>query len=67
MDQAIAAAQAGCLYIAPYYNELSVHFEPDTWVDYADPAREHPSSETIRKIKEVYGGLQERPLIMPAR
>jgi len=26
-EQAIAAAKAGCSYIAPYTNELKVHFE----------------------------------------
>lgn len=67
VDQAIAAAQAKCLYIAPYWNELSVHFEPETWIDYAIPEMQHPSAETIRKIKEVYAGVQTPPLVMPAR
>lgn len=28
LEQAAAAAQAGCSYIAPYVNELPVHFVP---------------------------------------
>ena len=70
VDQAQAAAQAGCLYIAPYFNELSVHFEPETWVEYERPEREHPMSGTIRRIVEYYHTLdqqgQKRPLVMPA-
>lgn len=70
VDQAQAAAQAGCLYIAPYFNELSVHFEPETWVEYERPEREHPMSGTIRRIVEYYQTLdqqgQKRPLVMPA-
>lgn len=67
VDQAIAASQAGCLYIAPYWNELSVHFEPETWRDYETPEKEHPMSEVIRKIVDVYKGIEPRPLVMPAR
>ncbi|KAL7419655.1 hypothetical protein Q5752_005569 [Cryptotrichosporon argae] len=66
VDQALAARQAGCLYIAPYFNQLSVHFEPETWVEYADTAREHPSSAVIRAIARAYESAGERPLIMPA-
>jgi len=28
MEQAALAADAGCTYIAPYVNELKVHFDP---------------------------------------
>lgn len=28
MEQAALAGDAGCTYIAPYVNELKVHFEP---------------------------------------
>jgi transaldolase len=28
MEQALLAADAGCTYIAPYVNELRVHFDP---------------------------------------
>lgn len=28
MSQAILAAEVGCTYVAPYVNQLKVHFEP---------------------------------------
>jgi transaldolase len=28
MSQAVLAAEVGCTYIAPYVNQLKVHFEP---------------------------------------
>jgi transaldolase len=28
MPQAVLAAEVGCTYVAPYVNELKVHFEP---------------------------------------
>jgi transaldolase len=28
MEQAVLAGDAGCTYIAPYVNELKVHFDP---------------------------------------
>lgn len=70
LDQASAAVSAGCLYIAPYFNELSVHFEPATWVEYAHPETQHPMSSTIRSIVAHYKELDSkgvaRPLVMPA-
>lgn len=66
VDQALAAAQAGCLYIAPYFNELSVHFEPSTWIEYDDPAKEHPMSKVIKDIAGIYKKLPNKPLIMVA-
>ncbi|KAG6816136.1 hypothetical protein H0H87_008370 [Tephrocybe sp. NHM501043] len=48
--QARAAAQAGCTYVAPYFNQLRVHFDETTWVKYDDPGREHPMSSVIALI-----------------
>lgn len=68
VDQALAAVQAGCLYIAPYFNQLSVHFEKETWVEYKDTAREHPMAGVIGEIVQVYKGVEGgKPLVMPAR
>lgn len=68
VDQAVAAVQAGCYYIAPYFNELSVHYDPETWVDYGDDtADKHPMCPVIRDIVEMYRVLEKKPLIMPAR
>jgi len=66
MDQALAAVQAECLYIAPYFNELSTQFEPETWKEYGDTAREHPMAQVISRIVELYQGMERRPLVMPA-
>lgn len=69
VDQAVAAVQAKCLYIAPYFNELSVHFEPETWVDYGgveETAEKHPMCAVIKDVVEMYRLLEKRPLVMPA-
>lgn len=68
IDQAVAAVQARCHYIAPYFNELSVHFEPETFVDYGDEtADKHPMCGVIRDIVKMYSVLGKKPLVMPAR
>lgn len=68
VDQAVAAVQAGCLYIAPYFNELSVHFEPETFVDYGEETvNKHPMCKVIKDIVDMYRVLDRKPLIMPAR
>ncbi|KAI0651857.1 aldolase [Trametes meyenii] len=64
--QAMAAHQAGCLYIAPYFNELRVHFEPGVWKEYADTAREHPMAPVIGAIVALYKDVGARTLVMPA-
>ncbi|TFY83796.1 hypothetical protein EWM64_g207 [Hericium alpestre] len=64
--QAEAASEAGCLYIAPYFNELRVHFDPSVWKEYKDPAREHPMSLVITDILNVYKQIGSKTLVMPA-
>ncbi|KIM72469.1 hypothetical protein PILCRDRAFT_829717 [Piloderma croceum F 1598] len=64
--QAVAASQAGCLYIAPYFNELRVHFDPTLWKEYTDTAREHPMSTVISEIIQVFKKLRSSTLVMPA-
>ncbi|KAA1476575.1 aldolase [Dentipellis sp. KUC8613] len=64
--QAEAAAEAGCLYIAPYFNELRVHFEPSVWKEYKDTASEHPMAQVIRDIVRVYKANGTKTLVMPA-
>ncbi|RPD82548.1 aldolase [Lentinus tigrinus ALCF2SS1-7] len=66
VPQAMAAHQAGCLYVAPYFNELRVHFEPGLWKEYADTAREHPTSQVIQAIVELYKEIGSATLVMPA-
>ncbi|EJT98552.1 aldolase [Dacryopinax primogenitus] len=57
LPQAIAAAQAGCLSISPYFNELRAHFDKSLWPDVADPAKDHPMSARIVHIVQTYTKL----------
>lgn len=66
VTQAIAASQAGCLYIAPYFNELRVHFDPGLWKAYSNTAKEHPMSSHIRDIVQTYKDTKAKTYIMPA-
>ncbi|KAI0264613.1 hypothetical protein BC834DRAFT_881702 [Gloeopeniophorella convolvens] len=66
VSQAIAASQAKCLYIAPYFNELRVHFEPGVWKEYTDTARDHPMSQVIANIVRTYREIGSETLVMPA-
>ncbi|KIS65750.1 uncharacterized protein UMAG_06453 [Mycosarcoma maydis] len=56
--QALAAAQAGCLYISPYYNEILAHFTaPDERAVYDDPVSQHPMSPRMAHIYQAYREL----------
>ncbi|EIM82164.1 aldolase [Stereum hirsutum FP-91666 SS1] len=66
VPQAVAASQAGCLYVAPYFNELRVHFEPSLWREYKDTASEHPMAIVIYDIVETYKRIGSKTLVMPA-
>ncbi|RSH89675.1 hypothetical protein EHS25_002226 [Saitozyma podzolica] len=72
LPQAIAASQAGCLYISPYYNECRAHAELDTlWPNVEDPATQHPFSFRTRHILETYQKLyqetgKEQPKVLSA-
>ncbi|KAH9937687.1 aldolase [Fomitopsis serialis] len=66
LPQAVAASQAGCLYVAPYFNELRVHFEPGVWKEYANTAQEHPMSPVISSIVKTYKAIGSKTLVMPA-
>ncbi|KAH7911173.1 aldolase [Hygrophoropsis aurantiaca] len=64
--QAVSASQAGCLYVAPYFNELAVHFTQGVWKSYADTANEHPMSSVIYAIVQAFKELRSKTLVMPA-
>ncbi|KAH9946618.1 aldolase [Amylocystis lapponica] len=66
VPQAIAASQAGCLYVAPYFNELRVHFEPKLWKEYTDTATQHPMAPVISKILAAFKQIDSKTLVMPA-
>ncbi|KAL1744266.1 hypothetical protein HDZ31DRAFT_39043 [Schizophyllum fasciatum] len=66
LPQALAAHQARCTYVAPYFNELRVHFEPSLWREFADPATEHPMSGVILTVLDAYKKIGSKTLVMPA-
>ncbi|KAJ3935652.1 MAG: hypothetical protein NXY57DRAFT_1035937 [Lentinula lateritia] len=77
VPQALAAHQAKCVYVAPYFNvnayyyfvtreELRVHFEPTIWREYAAPGKEHPMSQVIFDVKAIYGKFGSKTKVMPA-
>ncbi|PVH71905.1 aldolase [Cadophora sp. DSE1049] len=68
VEQAIACSQARCLYISPYYNEVRTHEDPSLWPDVDDPATQHPFSNRILQMIEVYKHLfkvsgEQQPLM----
>ncbi|KAH7882446.1 hypothetical protein F5I97DRAFT_1910352 [Phlebopus sp. FC_14] len=65
VSQAVAASQAGCLYVAPYFNELRVHFQPPG-TTYNDPLRKHPVIPVISSIVQAFKELGSKTLVMPA-
>ncbi|KAJ7071993.1 hypothetical protein C8F01DRAFT_973396 [Mycena amicta] len=69
--QAIAASQAKCLYISPYYNEINAHGDRQLWPKSDDPALLHTSSARMMHIRAVYQKLatetgKEQPMIKAA-
>ncbi|KAJ3563222.1 hypothetical protein NP233_g9084 [Leucocoprinus birnbaumii] len=66
LPQALAASQAGCKYVAPYFNELRVHFEPSLWKEYADPAADHPMSQVILSVVAAFREIKSSTKVLPA-
>ncbi|CAL5873300.1 uncharacterized protein PFLUO_LOCUS7571 [Penicillium psychrofluorescens] len=71
VHQAIAASQAGCLYISPYYNEVKAHDNRELWPKSDDPAMLHPMSGRLIQILETYKRLyketgKEQPFLKNA-
>ncbi|BCS23738.1 uncharacterized protein APUU_40182A [Aspergillus puulaauensis] len=71
LTQAIAASQAGCLSISPYYNLPWYHADPDQWPNVEDPALDHPMTPRVIQIIETYRRLRketgkEHPMLKPA-
>ncbi|KAI5246549.1 transaldolase [Aureobasidium subglaciale] len=59
MEQAAAASAAGCTYIAPYVNELPVHFVPG----HIDNDK---GFALTRSCQNFYTRISSRTLVMPA-
>ncbi|KAG1730851.1 uncharacterized protein EDB91DRAFT_743634 [Suillus paluster] len=68
VPQAIAASQAGCLSISPYFNELRVHFPEgaSSYIDHKDPVRQHPMSPIIYSIIQAFKEKQTSTTVVPA-
>ncbi|KIY70567.1 aldolase [Cylindrobasidium torrendii FP15055 ss-10] len=68
LEQALAAGAAGCLYLAPYFNELQVHFVEGTWKAYEVGIKnqEHPMIDVVRSIVAAYKKLGIKTFVMPA-
>ncbi|OJJ48452.1 hypothetical protein ASPZODRAFT_62478 [Penicilliopsis zonata CBS 506.65] len=59
MEQAILAAEVGCTYIAPYVNQLKVHFEPG----FVDPNKLLP---LCFDIQHYYRRIKAKTQVLPA-
>ncbi|RHZ68960.1 hypothetical protein CDV55_104920 [Aspergillus turcosus] len=59
MSQAVLAAEVGCTYIAPYVNQLKVHFEPG----FMDPNKLLPLCVSIQKY---YKSINAKTKVLPA-
>ncbi|KAL3475978.1 hypothetical protein BJX99DRAFT_270794 [Aspergillus californicus] len=71
LPQAIAASQAGCLYISPYFNEIRANLDLSLWPDVEDPATQHTMSARLVQMLETYRRLyketgKQQPLIKNA-
>lgn len=59
LEQAVLAAEMGCTYVAPYVNELRVHFDPG----YQDP---DPGLDLVAKIQQYFRANGHSTHVMPA-
>ncbi|PYH48833.1 transaldolase family protein [Aspergillus saccharolyticus JOP 1030-1] len=59
LTQAALAAEVNCTYVAPYVNQLKVHFEPG----FTDPAKLLP---LCPQIQAYYHQIGSRTLVLPA-
>ncbi|KAF9023272.1 aldolase [Hymenopellis radicata] len=68
LEQALAAGAAGSLYLAPYFNELQVHFVKGTWKAYrvGIKGEEHPMIDVVRTIVSAYKKKGISTFVMPA-
>ncbi|ETS78611.1 hypothetical protein PFICI_10673 [Pestalotiopsis fici W106-1] len=59
LPQAVAASQAGCLYISPYFNEVAAYEDDSHMYKGSDPALEHPMAPRLIHVLEAYTKLYE--------
>lgn len=59
LPQALAAGQANCLYISPYFNEVRAHADHRLWCgDVEDPATQHPMSARMVQMINAYRTIE---------
>ncbi|KAL3489937.1 aldolase [Aspergillus germanicus] len=71
LAQAIAASQANCLFISPYFNEVAAYSDDSLMHKGKDPALTHPMAPRLIHILETYAKLyretgKEQPVIVIA-
>ncbi|KAJ5727513.1 hypothetical protein N7493_005333 [Penicillium malachiteum] len=71
LPQAVAASQAGCLYISPYFIEVAAYADDSLMFKGKDPAIGHPMAPRLIHILEAYTQLyqetkKEQPVIVIA-
>ncbi|KAM6524453.1 hypothetical protein FSOLCH5_005055 [Fusarium solani] len=71
LPRAIAASQAGCLYISPYFNEVAAYEDDSLMHKGSDPALTHPMAPRLSQILDAYTKLyhetgRDQPLIVIA-
>ncbi|ERT00503.1 transaldolase [Sporothrix schenckii 1099-18] len=71
VPQAMAASQARCLSISPYFNDVRAHEDRSCWPSVADPAVEHPNAARLVQILDLYRRLyaatgERQPLVKNA-
>ncbi|KAL2838631.1 aldolase [Aspergillus pseudoustus] len=71
LAQAIAASQADCLFISPYFNEVAAYSDDSLMHKGDDPALTHPMAPRLIHILETYAKLyretgKKQPVIVIA-
>lgn len=65
--QGLAAAQAGCRYVAPYVNPLIVHIDPAQHKTVSDPLKEMKGVQVTFVIQTAYKESGARTQVLAAR
>ncbi|KAL4876160.1 aldolase [Aspergillus karnatakaensis] len=65
VPQAVAAVQAGCWAVSPYFNLPWYHAHDEEWPDVDDPALEHPMAARVVHIMEAYSKLRDNGMEVP--
>jgi len=67
LAQGLAAAQAGCRYVAPYVNPLIVHIDPSQHENTSDPLKAMKGVQVTFAIQKAYRARQMETQVLAAR